>query len=254
MLEITKPTKGKVYATSDLHGYLDLYRQIKSFIKPEDIVICLGDCGDRGPHSWETIKAVAADSQFIYLMGNHEHMLLGTMMEYLGDSRSREVNDDYVVAPCSVVLIQNGGLDTFTGWQQEGENPGWINYFLQMPDICTYNNGDKIITLCHAGFSPVDMPSHFDLLWGRSHFFAPWRGRENEIIVHGHTPAPILQKRLKYDKYTWDNGALWYCDHHKVDIDQGTPTTRQALLLDLDDFHVETFQSLEEEKGIDDEY
>lgn len=40
-----------VYALSDLHGYLDLYKQIKEFLKPEDKVYFLGDAGDRGPQS-----------------------------------------------------------------------------------------------------------------------------------------------------------------------------------------------------------
>lgn len=47
-----------IYAVSDLHGRFDLYKQICDFLKPEDEVICLGDCGDRGPQSWETITAV----------------------------------------------------------------------------------------------------------------------------------------------------------------------------------------------------
>ena len=37
-----------VYAVSDLHGQLELYFKIKDFLKPEDYVYCLGDCGDRG--------------------------------------------------------------------------------------------------------------------------------------------------------------------------------------------------------------
>ena len=55
-----------VYAVSDLHGYLDNYYKIKKMLKPEDKVFCLGDCGDRGPDSWATIKAVYQDPQFIY--------------------------------------------------------------------------------------------------------------------------------------------------------------------------------------------
>ena len=63
------------YAVSDLHGHLEIYKQIKAMLKPGDIVYCLGDCGDRGPRPWETIKAVYEDPQFIYLKGNHEDML-----------------------------------------------------------------------------------------------------------------------------------------------------------------------------------
>ena len=34
-----------VFACSDLHGMFNLYKQIKNFLKPEDKVYCLGDCG-----------------------------------------------------------------------------------------------------------------------------------------------------------------------------------------------------------------
>ena len=37
-----------VYACSDLHGTMFLYKQIKNFLEPNDIVYFLGDAGDRG--------------------------------------------------------------------------------------------------------------------------------------------------------------------------------------------------------------
>lgn len=72
-----------VYAVSDLHGMYELYQKISDFLKPEDKVYCLGDCGDRGPRSWETIKAVASDPRFIYIKGNHEDMLVKAMKDYI---------------------------------------------------------------------------------------------------------------------------------------------------------------------------
>lgn len=79
---IKEVIKVSVYAISDLHGMLCLYQEVKKFLKPEDKVYCPGDCGDRGPDPWETIKAVAADPQFIYIKGNHEDMLVNAMREY----------------------------------------------------------------------------------------------------------------------------------------------------------------------------
>lgn len=63
------------YAVSDLHGQLDLYKQIKEYINNDDVLYVLGDCNDRGPQPWSTLKAVIDDPQCILLMGNHEHML-----------------------------------------------------------------------------------------------------------------------------------------------------------------------------------
>lgn len=74
-----------IYATADLHGYLDLYKKIKDFLKPDDVVYYLGDAGDRGPQSWETIKVILDDPQFIYIKGNHDDMLVKAALNYFGD-------------------------------------------------------------------------------------------------------------------------------------------------------------------------
>ena len=71
------------YACGDLHGFMEIYKKIKSMLKPEDKVIFLGDAGDRGPESWECIKAIYEDPQFIYLKGNHEDMLVRAAKDYL---------------------------------------------------------------------------------------------------------------------------------------------------------------------------
>ena len=38
-----------VYATTDLHGRLDLYNKMKAILKPKDRVYFLGDAGDELP-------------------------------------------------------------------------------------------------------------------------------------------------------------------------------------------------------------
>ena len=71
------------YACSDLHGMMPLYKQIKNFLSPNDKVYYLGDAGDRGPNSWELIKTILADDQFVYIKGNHEDMLVKAMYDYV---------------------------------------------------------------------------------------------------------------------------------------------------------------------------
>lgn len=235
-----------IYAISDLHGHLDLYNQIKAFLKPEDTVICLGDCGDRGPQPWETIKAVAADPQWVYLMGNHEHMLAGAMCEYLDDDRAVGFNNDYPRAYSMQSLVAyNGGGLTVDGWVDDGANPDWIDFLMRLP--YTYNyinmNGIKII-LSHAGYTPdIIVPEKFNLIWDRHHFTDKWpEGFDNTIIIHGHTPCQ------RFEGWSPDDGALYYCEGHKINIDQGTYGSGQALLLDLDTFDEHIFRTEMEEK------
>lgn len=234
------------YAVSDLHGHLGLYQEIKKFLKPEDKVICLGDCGDRGPQSWETIKAVASDPQWKYLMGNHEHMLIGAMCEYLYDSRVEKFYDCYPDAGSQMILLcaSNGGVETLEGWIDNGANPGWINYLSKLDRSFDYDNGQYLIHLTHAGFTPgvVLTPEYGEAtpLWNRNHIFDEWPdGHDNEIIVHGHTPAQYFAKTI--GSWTPDDRAVFYCGGHKINIDQGTEATHQTLLLDLDTFDEHIF-------------
>lgn len=229
-----------VYAISDLHGRLDLYQKVKNFLKPEDKVYCLGDCGDRGPNSWETIKAVAADPQFIYMKGNHEDMLVNAMKEYL--------NEDFY-GNSLLLLYYNGGVDTFDGWINDGQSSNWYHYLRKLPAYQEYKNKDNItIMLCHAGFTPgVKIPEDEDLIWNRDHIYDDPIDSKN-ICVHGHTPiqamikdCPNLVNSFKTLSNDYKDGAFWYCDGHKVNIDSGSYVTGKIILLDLDTFDEHIF-------------
>lgn len=230
-----------VYAVSDLHGMYELYQKISDFLKPEDKVYCLGDCGDRGPQPWETIKAVASDPQFIYIKGNHEDMLVKAMEHYLRYETYGE--------PFSL-LSWNGGASTFEGWIADGANIGWKKYLKELPTCLNYQNKDGIkIILCHAGFTPGhDIPNEEDLIWNREHFYDDCL-EDNTICVHGHTPIPnmirgwrgSLKKIFGAEEDTYNNGAFWYCNNHKVNIDCGAFATGETVLLDLDTFDEHIF-------------
>ena len=134
------------YVCSDLHGYLELYKKIKNFIKPEDTVYFLGDAGDRGPQPWETIKTIYKDSQFVYLKGNHEDLLVRAARDYL----------QYDCFDYSYYLHgQNGGFGTFADWQMEEFKTEWINHLDNLPVRAEYVNNDGVhFIMTHAGFTP----------------------------------------------------------------------------------------------------
>lgn len=234
------------YACSDLHGMMELYEQIKAFLKPEDTVYFLGDAGDRGPQPWEMIKTIFADPQFIYMKGNHELMLVDAMNEFL-------VNEcpgyDYHL------LLSNGGDGTFEGWMAESlENQlNWKSQLNRLPTIQEYINKDGLrIFLSHSGFTPVyDQEDRLcwpadqhELLWDRHHFNDPWPvDTENVIIVHGHTPTLLLADRIRWSDETIEPGALWYAGNHKVCIDNGCFFTGITCLLNLDTFDEHIFMT-----------
>ena len=208
----------KTYCVSDLHGNYAAYETIKNFIGPEDIVYCLGDCGDRGPRPWETITAVYNDPQFIYIKGNHEDLLVNAMKEWL---------PDHIPGPDYSLLEMNGGRRTFKEWKNGPERNKWVGRLDKLPWFVNFTNasGQKIF-LTHAGFTPPNYPTYDDAIWSRDHFNDKWTGDENVIVVHGHTPTSYM---------TWDTYEVFrYCEGHKINIDILTWQTNKVALLDLD--------------------
>lgn len=235
------------YVCSDLHGYLELYKKIKNFIKPEDTVYFLGDAGDRGPQSWETIKTIYKDSQFVYLKGNHEDLLVEAARDYL----------QYDCLDYSYYLHgQNGGFDTFADWQMEEFRTEWIDHLANLPVRAEYVNKDGVhFIMTHAGFTPYkDRTLEVDdLLWDRDHFYDRWVDcPEKTVIIHGHTPISHVYDRLmlanklkKKDEelpFDPDSSIYVYCGGHKICIDNGTYRTGKTVLFNLDTYEAITFK------------
>ena len=231
-----------VYACSDLHGMMDAYKAIKSLLKPEDKVYFLGDAGDRGPQSWELIKTIYSDDQFIYMKGNHEDMLTKAMREY--------IDNDERVDRAYHLLVSNGGGETFQDWSYLSDNikTEWMYRLEKLPIVQEYinENGFRII-MTHAGFTPlynaedeIVIPDQHDAIWDRYHFLDPWPvNTEKVVIVHGHTPTILLAERAGISTQELEPGSLWYARNHKICIDCGCVFTGYTCLLNLDTFDEE---------------
>lgn len=231
-----------IYACSDLHGMMNAYKAIKNLLKPEDKVYFLGDAGDRGPQSWELIKTIYSDDQFIYMKGNHEDMLVKAMKDY--------INYDGQCDRAYHLLVSNGGGETFQDWSYLSPEmqAAWMHHLDKLPVFQEYTNenGFRII-MTHAGFTPVYntndeivIPDDHDAIWDREHFYDPWPHQtENVIIVHGHTPTILLAERAGIPTQELEPGALWYAKNHKICIDCGCVFTGHTTLLNLDTFDEE---------------
>lgn len=231
------------YAVSDLHGCLHMYKRIKKFLQPDDRVYCLGDCGDRGPHCWETLKAILNDPQFTLLKGNHEDMLVQALEDYF-DHPGYQYDDAFWL------LCHNGGRNTFMEFlndNSEAEQKRICKQIKNLPDRMTYYNkqGQEVI-LTHSGYTPRVGEIPRDTIWDRSHFTTKWpkdKEFENTILVHGHTPIDLQIEEYmpKKQRTKWEFGAYWYCDNHKVNIDCGTVWVDHTVLLDLDTWDEQIF-------------
>ena len=231
----------RFYCCSDLHGNYRLYRRIKEKLAPDDAVICLGDCGDRGEWGWETLRAILNDEQFVLLKGNHEDMLVHAFEDlYEDDGTPKEEKSHKNVN----LLYRNGGRGTFEAFL---EDPDHLNYVSILRDLSTFlryvNKKGQTIYLSHSGYySPLtdrrkDIEDYF-YIWDRSCCnLSDWN--EESYVVHGHTPIPYLAEEFRLEA----TFPLWYTPH-KVCIDCFSAYSNQTVLLDLDNFKSEIIMEL----------
>ena len=219
----------QVFAVGDIHGCKDLldiiHRKIIDASKNkegEKLLIYLGDYIDRGPNIKDTIQTLIdfnpIDFKKIFLLGNHEQMLL----EFISESK----NSPYV-------WIANGGLETLNSYAHDLSN--YIddtmhlsfdkkirNEFIKLIPLSHMDFFNQLILnytwedyfFVHAGINPdisLEMQEKETMLWTREkHFFNPTMEYE-KIIVHGHTPREKIEKlpcRINLDTGSFYSGKL----------------------------------------------
>lgn len=227
-----------VYSVSDLHGCYEQWSQIRKFLQENDKLFILGDCIDRQPGGLAILTEALNDPRCVVLCGNHEDMMADTLEEEVQYGYS----DDWIWR-----WFSNGGQVTYDEWQGAGRDFGWIGRIRKLPLWAEYINqeGDRII-LSHSGVMPkrgwsMDSLTRKSLLWDRDHLTeTSWHGADNEFDVHGHTPIALMPF-YKGKDIEIEPGACYYCNSHKINIDNGGCWTDNICVLDLNTFDEHIF-------------
>lgn len=173
----------KYIAIGDIHGCARSLDALLDRITPcrDCIHVFIGDYIDRGPDSRQTVERLmrfSEEAECIFLMGNHEKMLL--------DSIEKNETDLWLI---------NGGQDTLAsyGVGLPSEIPQkHIDFFSATKPW--FETADYLFI--HAGLDP-DRPVREQLqqaeteengLWERNHVYTPTRWEKK--VVFGHTPVP----------------------------------------------------------------
>ncbi len=221
------------YVTSDAHGHVRALDRALELAGPGsgDVVYVLGDMVDRGPDPVGVLRLVRSLPNVRVLMGNHERMLLDTLMS----EDEREV----------FIWEMNGGSTTARGLDSLGsdEAADLIDWIAQLPlfDVVEVEDrrsgaaararvlgaeARRSYLLAHAGIDALaaraylatagaggasgaatadsallrdmmDSQSADDLLWIRSEFWGAPTGLvgpdgRGPVVVAGHTPSILL--------------------------------------------------------------
>ena len=225
---------GKTYAITDLHGRLDLWKEVKKILQPNDKVYFLGDAMDRGPDGYALFLELLSDERVVYLKGNHEDMMAKGIEDYVTCS---DIYDDF-----GLWTLSNGGSSTWNSIRTLSDEVllQIVARLRKLPCETVYvNKKGQTVYMNHAGIPPMfrEGKSEWDLIWNRRYYYEKrewkpdfWNEENwnpewnNSYLVHGHTPI----KR--------DIGILKYSDGHCFNLDIGAVWRNKTVLLDLDTF------------------
>jgi serine/threonine protein phosphatase 1 len=218
------PSGGVIYAVGDVHGRHDLLSRLldriledanASNLTPK--IVFLGDYIDRGEHSRETIDLLIslADQtavETVFLMGNHEQMLLGFLRD--PDTGPR--------------WLRNGGLQTLMSYRvgssgnlrADGEALRVrsalieaLGRHLGFIEGLRVSHHDGNLFFAHAGADPAlptDEQDIATLLWGCESFRITDRD-DGVWVVHGHfvVERPVAERgRIAVDTGAYFSGRL----------------------------------------------
>jgi len=207
------PAGVRVYAIGDVHGRLDLYRELEERILEDlardrrlvdPVVVHLGDYVDRGLHSRQLLDHILhqsrlADCPRVFLRGNHDLWMrlfvggeLAVGADWLGWGGDATVAS-YGVPP-RPDLPEEERIAELQRRFAERVPPAHLRFLDALEDAFVL--GDYFF--CHAGVRPgvpLAEQSPEDLLWIREPFLS-WRGDPGKVIVHGHTVSeqPVVRR------------------------------------------------------------
>lgn len=188
----------RIIAISDLHGcyysFIDILKEIE-YEGSRDKLILLGDYIDRGPFSYEVIRAIRQlrhkhPDNVVCLKGNHEAMCVEAFgcPDWQWD--------------------RNGGRATRMSY---AENNACISNDLKWMENLPLYHVEHDYIFCHAGLTHPKLEDNTEdnLLWGRSWIFSDDRPREKHVVF-GHTPMKTKAPyKTASGDYCIDGGGVY---------------------------------------------
>lgn len=216
------PSGSRVYAVGDIHGRLDLFREMIRAIEQDDAVrgaadttiVLLGDLIDRGPDSAGVValaRTWAEQRNIKLIMGNHEEMFLDSFSKQ-GILRSfmrfggRVTMLSYGIPQVALSEADSEELQRLMAEAVPQEDRDFLAGFEKMVRV-----GDYVFV--HAGVRPempLDKQTSQDCRWIREPFLSH-EGDFGGVIVHGHTVTDlpeVLPNRIGIDTGAFMSGNL----------------------------------------------
>jgi serine/threonine protein phosphatase 1 len=199
----------RVIAIGDVHGCATALRKLIEVIAPEpdDTLIPLGDCVDRGPDSRQVIDEVLAlreKCRLVPLLGNHEEMMLNFL-----DGRPQP--DDW---------LECGGAATLASYSRRrdpGEIPAEHVAYIRTWVDCYQTDTHFLVHGSYEPERPLAEQHWRTMRWQSLRDGIPGPHEAGTIAVVGHTSLKDgeivdLGYLICIDTYCWGGGWLTALD------------------------------------------
>lgn len=212
------PAGARAYAIGDVHGRLDLLRALLHDIEADsrarpcdrEYIVFLGDLVDRGPESRGVIELLLQARAYlphpVFLMGNHEEMLLRVLdrdTDKIWDWLSYggyEFAQSYGVEVGRLAALGADEAAAMIRLAMPAEHRAFIADFAD-----SFKFGDYLFV--HAGIRPgipLETQTVQDLRWIREDFLNSVIDH-SFVVVHGHTISDGVDERA--NRIGIDTGA-----------------------------------------------
>lgn len=213
----------RIYCIGDIHGRFDLLLQLHAKIRSDVAnynhavkIIYVGDYIDRGYESKKVIDYLLSDPfsgfESIFLMGNHERVLLDFLREPEAGSAWFSFGGLATLASYGVKISgipSSAQLHELSRAFKEALAPAHLSFYQHL--LPFYQQGAYYFA--HAGVRPGVNLKHQkpeDLLWIRDKFLGSHKFH-GKIIVHGHSVADkavVLHNRIGVDTGAYASDIL----------------------------------------------
>jgi serine/threonine protein phosphatase 1 len=215
---------GLVYAVGDIHGRYDLVVSLVDRIFEDAAgfgetprLVFLGDYIDRGEQSRETLEfltdlAERGEAETVFLMGNHEQMLMRFLREPKAGWRWLRYGGLQTLLSYGVSHVGNPGTEGEVARLQSALLDAMEPHMPFFSRLQLSHRAGNVF-FAHAGADPAlptDQQEIATLLWGCERFRTADR-RDGIWVVHGHfvVDRPVAERgRISIDTGAYFSGRL----------------------------------------------
>lgn len=192
------------YIISDIHGCYEEYRELleKIHFSENDLLYVLGDAMDRGPEPIRVIQDMMARDNVIYLVGNHDYMMLRTLKKLAVEITEENCETHLTTEDLlnCYYWIQDGGRttsDQFRILPRDGQQE-ILDYVGNALLYEVLEERGRELILVHAGIrgfeeeKDLDDYDIFDFIYERADYGRRYYQDPHKILVTGHTPTLLI--------------------------------------------------------------